>query len=153
MPAQIGYFDTLKSVAGKVFTYLASITLTGTDGKTITCTQNTTLDQDLATTANVAHASIKLSGAEQLKIWTYTHVVTAGEDAANSLNITITAITKSKVRLMMALCCEAAEGQILAFGPAYVTRIYTSSTTNVVVDFDIGVIAGNIISLTIIEAV
>lgn len=34
MPSQIGYADTLKSVAGKVFTYLASITLTGTDGKT-----------------------------------------------------------------------------------------------------------------------
>ena len=48
MPAQIGYFDTLKSVAGKVFTYLASITLTGTDGKTITCTQNTSLDEAVA---------------------------------------------------------------------------------------------------------
>jgi len=45
MPAQIGYFDTLKSVAGKVFTYLASITLTGTDGKIITCTENTSLDE------------------------------------------------------------------------------------------------------------
>ena len=44
MPAYTGYFDTLQSVAGKVFTYLASITLTGTDGKTITCTQDTTLD-------------------------------------------------------------------------------------------------------------
>jgi len=48
MPAQTGYFDTLKSVAGKVFTYLASITLTGTDGKTITCTQNTSLDEAVA---------------------------------------------------------------------------------------------------------
>ena len=50
MPAQIGYFDTLKSVAGKVFTYLASITLTGTDGKTITCTQDTSLDEAVAMT-------------------------------------------------------------------------------------------------------
>jgi len=48
MPAQIGYFDTLKSVAGKVFTYLASITLTGTDGKTITVTQDTALDEAVA---------------------------------------------------------------------------------------------------------
>jgi len=48
MPAQTGYFDTLKSVAGKVFTYLASITLTGTDGKTITVTQNTSLDEAVA---------------------------------------------------------------------------------------------------------
>jgi len=48
MPAQTGYFDTLKSVAGKVFTYLASITLTGIDGKTITCSQNTDLDEAVA---------------------------------------------------------------------------------------------------------
>jgi len=48
MPAQIGYFDTLKSVAGKVFTYLASITLTGTDGKTITVTADTSLDEAVA---------------------------------------------------------------------------------------------------------
>lgn len=48
MPAQIGYFDTLKSVAGKVLTYLASITLTGTDGKTITVTENTSLDEAVA---------------------------------------------------------------------------------------------------------
>ena len=48
MPAQRGYFDTLKSTAGKVFTYLASITLTGTDGKTITCTQDTSLDEAVA---------------------------------------------------------------------------------------------------------
>jgi len=48
MPSQVGYFDTLKSVAGKVFTYLASITLTGTDGKTITCTQDTSLDEAVA---------------------------------------------------------------------------------------------------------
>ena len=43
-----GYYDTLKSVAGKVFTYLASITLTGTDGKTITVTQDTSLDEAVA---------------------------------------------------------------------------------------------------------
>jgi hypothetical protein len=35
MAAQTGYFDVLKSVAEKVFNYLASITLTGTDGKTM----------------------------------------------------------------------------------------------------------------------
>ena len=48
MPSQIGYFDTLKSVTGKVFTYLASITLTGTDGKIITVTQDTSLDDTVA---------------------------------------------------------------------------------------------------------
>jgi len=48
MPAQIGYYDTLKSVAGKIFTYLASITIAGTDGKTITVTQDTSLDEAVA---------------------------------------------------------------------------------------------------------
>ena len=48
MPSQIGYFDTLKSAAGKVFSYLSSITLTGTDGKTITVTQDTSLDEAVA---------------------------------------------------------------------------------------------------------
>lgn len=48
MAAQIGYYDTLKSGAGKVFTFLASITVTGTDGKTITCTQDTSLDEAVA---------------------------------------------------------------------------------------------------------
>ena len=36
MAAQIGYYDILKSVAGKVFTFLSTITLTGVDGKTLT---------------------------------------------------------------------------------------------------------------------
>uniref|UniRef100_A0A6H1ZYV4 Uncharacterized protein n=1 Tax=viral metagenome TaxID=1070528 RepID=A0A6H1ZYV4_9ZZZZ len=57
MPAQIGYFDTLKSVAGKVFTYLASITLTGTDGKTITVTQDTSLDEAVAMSDKAPKAS------------------------------------------------------------------------------------------------
>ena len=48
MASIAGYYDTLKSVAGKVFTYLASITLTGTDGKAITVTENTSLDEAVA---------------------------------------------------------------------------------------------------------
>jgi len=57
MPAQIGYFDTLKSVAGKVFSYLASITITGTDGKTITVTQDTSLDEVVAMSSKAPKAS------------------------------------------------------------------------------------------------
>jgi hypothetical protein len=48
MAAQIGYYDTLKSVAGKVFTFLSTLTLTGTDGKTVTVTQDTSLDEAVA---------------------------------------------------------------------------------------------------------
>jgi len=57
MPAQQGYFDTLKSVAGKIFSYLASITLTGTDGKTITVTQDTSLDEAVAMSSKAPKAS------------------------------------------------------------------------------------------------
>ncbi len=48
MPAQFGGYDTLRSIAGKVFTYLSTITLTGTDGKTLTLTQDTSLDEAVA---------------------------------------------------------------------------------------------------------
>jgi len=64
MAAQIGYYDTLKSVAGKVFTYLASITLTGTDGKTITCTQDFSIDEAGAMSSKAAIVNtIKGAGA------------------------------------------------------------------------------------------
>jgi len=62
MPAQTGYFDTLKSVAGKVFTYLASIILTGTDGKTITVTQDTSLDEAVAMSSKAPKASPVFTG-------------------------------------------------------------------------------------------
>ena len=57
MPDQIGHFASLKSAAGKVFAYLASITLTGTDGKTITVTQDTSLDEAVAMSSKAPKAS------------------------------------------------------------------------------------------------
>lgn len=62
MAAQTGYFDTLKSVAGKVFTFLASITLTGTDGKIITVTQDTSLDEAVAMSSKAPLASPAFTG-------------------------------------------------------------------------------------------
>ncbi|MBU2249684.1 MAG: hypothetical protein KKD77_23250 [Gammaproteobacteria bacterium] len=62
MPSQIGYFDTLKSVAGKVFTFLSTITLTGTDGKTVTVTQDTSLDEAIAMSAKAPKASPLFTG-------------------------------------------------------------------------------------------
>lgn len=62
MAAQTGYYDTLKSAAGKVFSYLASITLTGTDGKTITCTQDTSLDEAVAMSSKAPVASPSFTG-------------------------------------------------------------------------------------------
>jgi len=62
MSAQIGYFDSLKSVAGKVFNYLASITLDGTDGKTITVTQDTALDEAVAMSSKAPKESPTFTG-------------------------------------------------------------------------------------------
>jgi len=62
MPNQIGYFDTLKSVAGKVFTFLSTITLTGTDGKTITVTQDTSLDEAVAMSSKAPKESPTFTG-------------------------------------------------------------------------------------------
>lgn len=64
MPAQIGYFDTLKSVAGKVFTYLASITLTGTDGRTLTVEADSFVNQDLTTDFGPSWDHLHITGAD-----------------------------------------------------------------------------------------
>ena len=53
MPAQTGYYDALKSVTGKVFSYLSSITLAGIDGKTLTVSENTSLYGGLMGTVNL----------------------------------------------------------------------------------------------------
>jgi hypothetical protein len=63
MPAQIGLFDSLKSTAGKVFSYLASITLTGTDGKTLTVENDSTVNQDLSYDAGPTFSHLHLPGA------------------------------------------------------------------------------------------
>ena len=73
MPDQIGYFASLKNAAGKVFTYLASITLTGTDGKIITCTQDTSLDEAVAMSSKAPKASptftgqVSITGASRMR--------------------------------------------------------------------------------------
>jgi len=107
MPAQIGYFDTLKSVAGKVFTYLASITLTGTDGKTITCTQDTSLDEAVAMSSKLAipgawttpafdAGNFTASGAmtwtvEAADVVTYAYTI-SGKVMVISFNIAVTTV-------------------------------------------------------------
>jgi len=77
MPDQIGYFASLKNAAGKVFSYLASITLTGTDGKTITCTENTTLNS----TVPMADLAPKASPTFTTKITTPIIDLTGGQIA------------------------------------------------------------------------
>lgn len=62
MAAQTGFYDPLKSIAGKVFSYLASITLTGTDGKTLTVQQDTTLDEAVSMSSKAPKAGPVFTG-------------------------------------------------------------------------------------------
>lgn len=73
MPAQIGYFDTLKSVAGKVFAYLASITITGVDGKTLTVNDTLTLALGAANLKQfMSAAGTQMEWAAGIKVGTFT---------------------------------------------------------------------------------
>lgn len=166
MPSQTGYFDTLKSVAGKVFTYLASITLTGTDGKIIACTQNTDLDEAAAMsskapkdnptfTTALTTPSIKAAGAEQLKTWTYTHTITAAEIIAGVVNIAITAVTIVKIRSFVVTYSNTAViwPERYAVGINMMTSVRISTTTNVEIGLAASALADHLIFITIIEAV
>lgn len=65
MPDQAGYYASLRNAAGKVFTYLHTISLDGTDGKTLTIDQDTVLDEAVSISSKapkIAPALIK--GAE-----------------------------------------------------------------------------------------
>ena len=155
MPAQIGYFDTLKSVAGKIFAYLASITITGTDGKTLTVEDNSIVNQDLSSDANPTFAapiltSMKASGAEQLKIWTYTHTVTAGDVVSTLVNIAISAVVLAKVRSITYAWYDTSIAYARGNEVAGVLRITTTTNCQFYLG---GIEAGDTISLTIIEAI
>lgn len=84
MAAQTGYFDTLKSVAGKVFSYLASITITGVDGKTLTVNDNLTLalgSADLKQFMNAAGTALEWDSGLKIGTFTYDTATATGTQA------------------------------------------------------------------------
>jgi hypothetical protein len=70
MPSQIGYFDTIKSAVGKVFSFLSTITLTGVDGKTLTLNKTITLTSPDDTSVITFPAGVVSLPAESGSTWT-----------------------------------------------------------------------------------
>ena len=84
MPDQTGFFANLKNAAGKVFTYLASITLTGVDGKTLPVNDSLTLALGAANLKHFMNAAgTNLEWASGIKVGSFTkNVADAAGDVA-----------------------------------------------------------------------
>jgi len=135
---------------------------TGDAARTVTLNGDPTLndwfDQSVKQAANPTFAapiftSFKASGAEQLKVWTYTHTVTAGEITAQYSDITITSVTLTKVRSVSIGYYNGFN----VYGHDSDTRfksysVLDSTTVRIILNVA-NAAAGDIISITIIEAV
>jgi hypothetical protein len=97
--------------------------------------------------------SIKPSGAEQLKIWTYSSVVTAAEIAALHKHIAITAVTLANVRYVGFAWNDINEGRLLNL--IQYESCYIESTTSVYINLSMGgaLVENDVVKVTIIEAV
>lgn len=114
-----------------------------TPGKTITCVENTTLDEA------VAMSSKANRGAEQIKICTYTHVITSGEIAATAIDISTDASDLSKVRSLFAGVHNNAN-VFTGLLAGWIAGYYFSSPGNLHVALGASAEAGHIISVTVI---
>ena len=97
----------------------------------------------------------KLGGAEALRIWTYTDTVSAAEETAGEIDITVSAVTKTNVRSMTSVV-YATPGSVEAttdIAYAFYSRPELTTTTNVNVSFGASVAEDDVISITIIEAI
>jgi hypothetical protein len=104
-----------------------------------------------------ADSGVKSAGAEYLKTWTYTHTVTAGEAAAHSATFSITALTLSKVRSVVA-GWRSAGSSIVTFntdsgGSNSFIRSGITNATTIVMTLGTNIIENDILLVTIIEAV
>jgi hypothetical protein len=100
-------------------------------------------------------AGFKSFGAETLKIWTYTHTVTAAEAAGDTWAHTVTAVTLAKVRSISVVASIAGLGPGLSTGIGTffgMLPCYMLDTTTVT-GGGIAVAENDVISITIIEAV
>lgn len=107
---------------------------------------------------SLATASIKAAGAEQLKIWTYTHTLTAQDITNGYIHVTITAVTLAKVRSLTMSYVDASSGFLYGEYGAYFTsrtsgQVFLESTTSFYLVLTGGSAATDIVSFTIIEAV
>jgi len=116
----------------------------------------TTSSTGLAVTGTLAvTGASKLGGAESLKVWTYTHQITAGEVTAGVVNITVTSVTGANVRGFYVTYRTAAG---IIFTEAYavtslrINSVRMSTATNVEVGLGVTAAATDLIFVTIIEA-
>jgi hypothetical protein len=112
---------------------------------------------DVVFDAAVETPSIRLTGAEHLRIYTYQHTITAGEVTATQATQTVTAITQSKVRALLVVGNDlSAPGYVLTpyqGGAAGYNLIpYMDNTTTVKINLGVTWAANDTISITIIEA-
>ena len=148
MPAQIGYFDSLKNILGKVFTFVGDLTLTVIAGEATGFTLaggTKTLTVDEA----VAMSSKANVGAELLTIKTYTKVLTA-TDISNGYCVFSESKDRSKIRLMYA--CLYNGTNTFSNNQLYITTISTSSATGCLISLGANALENHVVSLTIILA-
>ncbi len=104
--------------------------------------------------------SISTSGTEQLKTYTYTNTVDAAEKSANHVFFTITAVDRTKVRSLTMAYNNVSIGGGTIYGElgAYLAscigngQFFMESATSVHVGLGSGTDVGDIISITIVEA-
>ncbi|HHT9146010.1 MAG TPA: hypothetical protein ACFYD4_10095 [Candidatus Wunengus sp. YC61] len=91
-------------------------------------------------------------GAENLKIWTYSHTITAAEIIATYTNFAITAVTLAKVRSLSVAWLNAAGTNVWSQQVARYTYLRLVSTTSFEIEFGASAAENDVISVTIIEA-
>lgn len=104
-------------------------------------------------------AGFKAFGAENLKIWTYTHTLTATDVAGTHIHFTVTSVTRTKIRLFTCTYHPTASGRTrdiqsaVQAGYLATTGAYFMSDTDIEVDLGASKAENDIISITIIEAI
>jgi hypothetical protein len=103
---------------------------------------------------SVTAASFAAAGAEQLKVWTYSHTLTEGEKTAESFSHTITAVTLAKVRSISVAWRAVATNITHGLSTAFFYNYRLTDTTTFVFAFvGASVSANDVISFTIVEAI
>jgi len=102
------------------------------------------------------NSKLKVGGGEFIKIYTYTHTLTAGEVTAKTVNLTITAVTLAAVRMVSAVFYDQSTPYVYAYrdwAHGYATRCLLTSATNCQITWpNPGATTSDTVSVTIIEA-
>lgn len=126
------------------------------DGTTGTLQQNSGVIIDDSN--NISGNSIKASGAEQLKFWTYTHILTAEEAAQGEYTFTTSAVTLNKIRAVLS-CTRSGGGTSSVIGATgrtsgastgHYARVDSPTACKILWESQA---ANDIVNVTIIEAI